>query len=63
MATSTQPEIQPQQVSCSICRKEIPLTAALTPQGADYVGHFCGIECYDQFAAQKKPDAPEKSQK
>ena len=63
MATPTHPEIQSQQVSCSICHKEIPLSAALTPQGADYVGHFCGIECYDQFAAQKKPGAPEKTQK
>ena len=63
MATPTHPEIKSQQVSCSICRKEIPLSAALTPQGADYVGYFCGIECYGQFAAQKKPGAPEKSQK
>ncbi|MBI5658712.1 MAG: DUF3330 domain-containing protein [Nitrosomonadales bacterium] len=59
MATPTQTEIQPQKISCSMCRKEIPLSAALTPQGADYVGYFCGIECYDEFAEQKKSGAPE----
>ncbi len=63
MTTPMKPEIQPQRISCSMCHKEIPLSAALTPQGADYVGYFCGIECYEQFAAQKKSGAPEKSQK
>lgn len=42
-----------QQVSCSLCHKEIPLSAALTPEGADYAGHFCGIECYEQFTRQQ----------
>ena len=63
MATPTRPEIQPQKVSCSMCRKEIPLSAALTPQGSDYVGYFCGIECYDQFVEQKKSGKPEKPRK
>ncbi len=63
MITPIHPEIQSQQVPCSMCRKEIPLSAALTPQGADYVGHFCGIECYDQFAEQAKTDKLKKPQK
>ena len=61
MATPTRPEIESQKIPCSVCHKEIPFSAALTPQGADYVGHFCGAECYDQFAAQKKTGKPEKS--
>lgn len=63
MATPMQPEVQPQKISCSMCRKEIPLSAALRPQGVDYVGYFCGIECYDEFTEQKNPDTPAKPQK
>lgn len=63
MTTPATPETQPQHISCSMCRKEIPLDAALTPEGADYVGYFCGIECYEAFAAQKTPGAPNQSQK
>jgi Domain of unknown function (DUF3330) len=63
MATPTQPEIQPQKISCSMCHKEVPLSAALTPEGADYVGYFCGTECYDEFTEQKKSGAQKKPQK
>lgn len=63
MTTPIQPEIQPEKISCSMCLKEIPLSAALTPQGADYVGHFCGIECYDEFAGRQESGKPEKPQK
>lgn len=63
MTTPTQTEIQPQKISCSKCRKEIPLSAALTPQGADYVGYFCGIECYEEFTEQKKSGTSAKPQK
>ncbi|MGT5079087.1 DUF3330 domain-containing protein [Escherichia coli] len=44
---------------------EIPLDAAFTPEGAEYVEHFCGLECYQRFQARAstatetsvKPDA------
>ncbi|MCP3024580.1 DUF3330 domain-containing protein, partial [Cupriavidus basilensis] len=26
--------------------------AAFTPEGAEYVEHFCGLECYQRFEAQ-----------
>lgn len=32
--------------ACCVCCKEIPLDAAFTPEGAEYVEHFCGLECY-----------------
>jgi hypothetical protein len=38
--------------SCCVCCKEIPLDAAFTPEGAEYVEHFCGLECYQRFEAQ-----------
>lgn len=62
MVTPTRPEAEPQRIPCSVCRKEIPLSAALTPQGSDYVGHFCGIECYEQFTIQHRTGKPEEPQ-
>ena len=51
--------------SCCVCCKEIPLDAAFTPEGAEYVEHFCGLEFYQRFQARAstatetsvKPDA------
>lgn len=37
------------KVSCTICRKEVPLSEALIPEAADYVAYFCGLECYAQW--------------
>jgi len=39
---------------CCVCCKEIPLDAAFTPEGAEYVEHFCGLECYQRFQARAK---------
>ncbi len=39
----------PTATSCCVCCKEIPLDAAFTPEGAEYVEHFCGLECYQRF--------------
>ena len=41
-------------ITCAACFNEVPLSAAFTPEGAEYVGHFCGIECYQQFLAEAK---------
>ena len=41
------PEVE--KVSCTICRKEIPLTEAMIPEAVDYMAHFCGLECYTQW--------------
>lgn len=41
-------------VSCCACCKDIPLDAAFTPEGAEYVEHFCGLECYQRFLARGK---------
>ncbi len=43
-----------QTTSCCVCCKEIPLDAAFTPEGAEYVEHFCGLECYQRFQARAK---------
>lgn len=36
-------------VSCDVCRKEIPQSAVFTPEAAEYIGTFCGLECYQKF--------------
>lgn len=41
-------------VACCVCCKEIPLDAAFTPEGAEYVEHFCGLECYQRFQVRAK---------
>jgi EAL domain-containing protein (putative c-di-GMP-specific phosphodiesterase class I) len=45
---------EPGMIACCVCCKEIPLDAALTPEGAEYVEHFCGLECYQRFQARAK---------
>jgi len=49
---SDSPEVE--KVSCAICRKEIPLTAAVIPEASDYMAHFCGLECYEQWKRQSE---------
>lgn len=64
MTTPTRPQMPSQLIPCSVCRKEIPLSSALTPQGAEYIEYFCGIECYQEFMAmQKSGKGKEKPQK
>lgn len=60
MATPIRPENNSQKITCSECLKEIPLSAAFMPEGEGYIGEFCGIECYEQFLAQKKLGKQEK---
>lgn len=46
-------------IKCGVCQKEIPLDAALTAEGSEYVVYLCGLECYERFeshaAAIAKP--------
>jgi hypothetical protein len=49
---SDSPEVE--KVSCAVCFKEIPLTAAVIPEAADYMAHFCGLECYAQWKQQSE---------
>ncbi|MDD2916041.1 MAG: DUF3330 domain-containing protein [Gallionella sp.] len=41
-------------VPCDICHKEVPLSAAVIPEAADYVAHFCGLECYTKWQQQSQ---------
>lgn len=46
---------------CEACCKHIPLSSALTPEGADYVRHFCGTECYEKWQMRQKTRLDEKT--
>lgn len=43
-------------VDCGVCCRDIPLDAAFTPEGADYVVHFCGLDCYRRFTERAAHD-------
>ena len=34
--------------------KEIPISEAQSEEADDYVRHFCGLECYARWRAQKE---------
>lgn len=40
------------ELSCCECCKAIPVDAAFTAEGVDYVAHFCGLSCYQRFVAR-----------
>ncbi len=44
-----------EQVSCDVCLVEIPPSEAKSVEVHDYVMHFCGLDCYDQWRKQKEP--------
>jgi len=44
-------------VSCDVCRKEVPQSAVFTPEAADYIGAFCGLECYQKFLEEASGSA------
>ncbi len=58
-----QPRMPDEQIACAVCRKEIPVSAAFTPQGAEYIGFFCGMECYQEFVAEQKAEPADKPAK
>lgn len=44
-------------VACEVCLKEVPLSEATVPEALDYVAHFCGLACFEQWKLQRdKPD-------
>lgn len=32
---------------------EIPVSEVMSSEALDYVMHFCGLECYDQWSKQE----------
>lgn len=40
---------EPNNVSCSVCLKEIPESVAVSSEADEYTQHFCGTECYQKW--------------
>jgi hypothetical protein len=53
--------VEPEQISCEVCMKEIPRDQAQRAEVEDYVLHFCGIDCYAKWA--KKGEHKNEAQK
>ncbi len=45
-----------EKIACHICKTEIPKAAALHAEGAEYVHHFCNIDCLDYWKKQNKEE-------
>lgn len=43
-------------VSCEVCMKEIPVSEARSEEASDYVVYYCGLECYQAWAAQQETE-------
>ena len=48
---------EPENVACEVCLKEIPESVAVSQEGNEYVHHFCGIECYDQWRQRQDSES------
>lgn len=53
--------VEPSHIDCDACLTEIPPTVAQTPEGDDYIQHYCGLECHDQLVnADQEPKQTDK---
>lgn len=52
--SNTAPYQEDELVACEICLKEIPVSEAKSEEAADYVAHYCGLECYAIWQAQQQ---------
>ena len=47
--------VEPETLACEICLLEIPKDLEKSEEGVDYVYHFCGQDCFDEWNKQKSP--------
>lgn len=40
-------------VPCEVCKKEIPKSVALSAEDQDYVLHFWGRDCYEEWSTER----------
>ena len=46
----------PESVSCEVCAKAVPRSAALQAESRDGVAYFCGPDCYDNWSGTRTPE-------
>ncbi len=49
-----------EKIACHVCKHEIPKSAALNAEGAEYVHYFCNTDCLDYW---KEKDSITKKEK
>ncbi len=42
------------KIPCQVCKKLIPKSAALHPEGQHYVLYFCSTDCMDYWQEKNK---------
>lgn len=47
--------------SCTQCMKDVPLSATLSEEGADYLHHFCGLDCLEAWRRKARQEFPPSS--
>ena len=52
--------VEEKKVACEICLKEIPASSAKSEEVQDYVAHFCGIDCFDQWKSRSDQEGIDK---
>lgn len=55
--SQNQAEDNTQLLNCDICLDEIPVNGDEYNETDEYVIHLCGIECYNQWKAEKSKAA------
>ena len=63
MTPHPRPEAVPEQISCDVCHKEIPLSEANRFEAQDYVAHFCGLECFSTWKDRSAADPRQEKKK
>ena len=43
-------------IACEVCLTEVPASVAQTAEGPDYVQHFCGLDCLEQWQEQSEKE-------
>ena len=46
---------------CTTCHKEVPGSEKSVPEAQDYLVHFCGLDCFNQWWLRSHPRKPEAS--
>ena len=47
--------LDPEQVFCEVCLKQLPRSDAAMAEARDYVAYFCGLDCYDRWQQRSAP--------
>lgn len=53
MAKNDEARTEPEKVPCAVCKKLIPTSQAISPEGHEYVLYFCGGKCHAEWAREQ----------